>query len=61
MEEIVKIFIKINFAISVIFVTLNAVFGTEWVLFAGYLILNILDYVTGVVKARVKKVENSNI
>lgn len=61
MEEIVKIFNKINFAISVIFVTLNAVFGTEWVLFAVYLILNILDYVTGVVKARVKKVENSNI
>jgi hypothetical protein len=45
MEEIVKIFNKINSAISVIFVTLNAVFGTEWVLFAGYLILNILDYV----------------
>lgn len=61
MEEIVKIFNKINSAISVIFVTLNAVFGTEWVLFAVYLILNILDYVTGVVKARVKKVENSNI
>lgn len=46
MEEIVKIFNKINSAISVIFVTLNAVFGTEWVLFAVYLILNILDYVT---------------
>lgn len=57
MEEIVKIFNKINFAISVIFVTLNAVFGTEWVLFAVYLILNILDYVTGVVKARVKKIQ----
>ena len=57
MEEIVKIFNKINSAISVIFVTLNAAFGTEWVLFAGYLILNILDYVTGVVKARVKKIQ----
>ena len=60
MEEIGKIFNKINSAISVVFVTLNTIFGTEWVLFAGYLILNILDYVTGVVKARVKKVENSN-
>lgn len=57
MEEIVKIFNKINSAISVIFVTWNAVFGTEWVLFAVYLILNILDYVTGVVKARVKKIQ----
>lgn len=57
MEEIVKIFNKINSAISVIFVTLNAVFGTEWVLFAVYLILNILDYVTRVVKARVKKIQ----
>ena len=60
MEEILKIFNKINSAISVIFVTLNTVLGTEWVLFAGYLILNILDYITGVVKAIVKKVENSN-
>lgn len=60
MGEIEKIFNKINSEISVIFVTLNTIFGTEWVLFAGYLILNILDYVTGVVKARVKKVENSN-
>lgn len=60
MEEILKIFNKINSAISVIFVTLNTVLGTEWVLFAGYLILNILDYITGVVKARVKKVKNSN-
>lgn len=60
MGEIEKIFNKINSEISVIFVTLNTIFGTEWVLFAGYLILNILDYVTGIVKARVKKVENSN-
>ena len=60
MEEISKIFNKINSTISVVFVTLNTIFGTEWVLFAGYLILNILDYVTGVGKARIKKVENSN-
>lgn len=60
MEEVAKIFNKINSIISISVVTLNTIFGTEWILFAGYLILNILDYITGVVKARVKKVENSN-
>ena len=59
MEEFMKIFNKINSLVSLIVVTLNATFGTEWVLFAGYLILNITDYITGTIKAKVKNVENS--
>ena len=60
MEEFMKIFNKINSLVSLIVVTLNATFGTEWVLFAGYLILNITDYITGTIKAKVKNVENSS-
>lgn len=60
MEEITKIFNKINSGISLIFVTLNTAFGTEWILFFGYLILNILDYITGTIKAKIKKTESSN-
>lgn len=60
MEEFVKIFNKVSISISVICTTFTNVFGQEWVLFAGYLILNILDYFTGVIKARIKKVESSN-
>ena len=59
MEEFMKIFNKINSLVSLIVVTLNATFGTEWVLFAGYLILNITDYITGTIKAKVENVENS--
>ena len=59
MEEFMKIFNKINSLVRLIVVTLNATFGTEWVLFAGYLILNITDYITGTIKAKVKTVENS--
>ena len=44
MEEISKIFNKINSMIAVIITSLNSTFGTEWILFAGYLVLNILDY-----------------
>ena len=60
MEEIIKIFNKANSLISAICVSLTSIFGTEWTLFAGYLLLNILDYITGTIKAKVKKVENSN-
>lgn len=60
MEEIIKIFNKANSLISTICVSLTSIFGTEWMLFAGYLLLNILDYITGTIKAKVKKVENSN-
>lgn len=60
MEEIIKIFNKANSLISAICVSLTSIFGTEWMLFAGYLLLNILDYITGTIKAKVKKVENSN-
>lgn len=59
-KEILKIFNKITTNISIICTTLTAIFGIEWTLFAGYLILNILDYLTGTIKAKICKIESSN-
>lgn len=59
-KEILKIFNRITATISAIGTTLTSIFGIEWVLFAGYLALNLADYFTGTIKAKVKNVESSN-
>jgi len=48
-----------NAAVGAVVAVLSAVFGVYWYLFAGYLILNILDWGTGWYKARKKKQESS--
>lgn len=59
-EEFFKIYNKTSNIISVICTTLTSLLGVEWILFVGYLILNIMDYLTGTIKSRIKKTENSN-
>ena len=59
-EEFIKIFNGIANTISAFFTFLTSIFGIQWVLFAGYLILNIIDYFTGTLKARINKIESSN-
>ena len=59
MEDISKVFNKVNSTIAVIITGLNSTFGTECILFAGYLALNILDYLTGIAKAKVTGTESS--
>lgn len=59
-EEILKIFNKISNIIGIVFTTFTSLLGVEWILFVGYLILNIMDYLTGTVKSKVNKTENSN-
>ena len=58
-KEFCKIFNKITSTISAIGTTLTSIFGSEWMLFAGYLILNITDYITGTIKSKINKQENS--
>lgn len=58
-KEFCKIFNKITSIISIIGTTLTSIFGSEWILFAGYLILNITDYITGTIKSKMNKKENS--
>lgn len=55
-----KILDGINWFWGAIVMILSSIFGVYWYLFAAFLILNVTDYITGVVKARYTKAENSN-
>jgi len=59
-KEIFKVFNKASSIIGSIFSALTTLFGIEWFLFLGYLILNILDYITGTIKSKIKKTESSS-
>lgn len=49
----------INALGGTIVAVLTAVFGTHWLLFVGFLVLNVVDYVTGVRKSRLTGKDNS--
>lgn len=54
-----KVVSKINLLWGGCTVLLSGIFGDHWYLFAAFLILNIVDYVTGILKAKYFGVENS--
>lgn len=54
-----KVVNKINLLWGGCTVLLSGIFGDHWYLFAAFLILNIVDYVTGILKAKYFGVENS--
>ena len=60
-ENILKFFDKVNLIISAIITGMTNLFGVQWILFAGYLLLNILDFITGCIKARINKTESSAV
>lgn len=49
----------INAVGGTIVTVLTAVFGTHWLLFVGFLVLNVVDYITGVRKSRLTGKDNS--
>lgn len=53
-----KGFDKVNMFYGVIATIGAAIFGKYWFLFAGFLILNVIDYATGWCKARFYKKMN---
>ena len=55
-----KILHKVNLIGGAVVAVLSAVFGKFWYLFCAFLVLNVVDYVTGILKARFTKSENSN-
>ncbi len=57
MEAIIS---KVNLAWAAVITVLTAVFGVHWYLFAGFLALNVLDYGTGIWKAKKTNTENSS-
>ena len=50
---------KYNAMVGAGVAVLTALFGVYWYMFAGYLLLNIIDWGTGWYKARKKKEESS--
>ena len=52
---------KYNALAGGIVAVLTAVFGTYWYVFAAFLILNVVDWITGWVKANRKKEESSKV
>lgn len=50
---------KYNIVVGTVVAILSYIFGKNWYLFAGYLLLNVLDWITGWMKSRLAGVENS--
>lgn len=51
---------KVNAAGGVVIMLATYFFGEHWMLFMAFLVLNVLDYVTGIMKSRVLKNESSS-
>lgn len=54
------IFDKINVIGAILISILTYILGEHWVLFVGFLLLNVGDYITGCLKSRINKKTNSN-
>lgn len=52
---------KYNAAVGGAIAVLTAVFGTYWYIFVAFLALNVVDWITGWIKANKKKEESSKI
>ena len=52
---------KYNAATGAIVAVLTAIFGTYWYVFAAFLALNVIDWITGWIKANKKKEESSKV
>lgn len=49
----------VNAITGALVVIASYIFGEHWMLFAAFLILNLLDYITGLAKSKILKTENS--
>lgn len=61
MEIMAPFLDKYNIVMGVVITILNYVFGEHWVLFLAYLLLNICDWLTGWLKARITNTSSSNV
>lgn len=50
---------KVNIVGGAVVALLSFVFGDHWILFAGFLALNVLDYATGIYRSRITKTGSS--
>lgn len=56
-----KVIDTYNTIAGAVVVVLSAIFGDYWYLFAGFLLMNVIDFITGTYKSRVLKTECSNV
>lgn len=54
-----RIITRINLLWGAVVTLLSAAFGQFWYLFAAFLLLNITDYITGIIKSKMNNTENS--
>lgn len=54
-----QVFDKINAIGGTIVAVLSYIFGENWFLFVAFLVLNIVDYITGILKSKINNKENS--
>lgn len=59
MNTTIPIIDKINVLYGVIVTVLSYILGEHWILFAGFLLLNVADYITGCLKSRINGKSNS--
>ncbi|MCH5190474.1 MAG: phage holin family protein [Oscillospiraceae bacterium] len=50
---------KLNALFGVVVAVLSYILGEHWFLFAAFLLLNIIDYITGILKSKINNKENS--
>lgn len=48
-----------NAVVGGIVACLTMIFGEHWILFAGFLLFNVIDFITGIMKSRLTGKENS--
>ena len=53
-----KIFVKINLLWATVLTFLTSAFGAYWYIFAAFMVLNVVDFFTGVEKAKYSNTEN---
>ena len=56
MEKVIN---KINILAGGFVAFFAGIFGDHWYLFAAFLVLNVVDYITGILKAKYFNIENS--
>lgn len=54
-----EVFNKTNLILGGVIAALTYVFGPNWVLFAIFLLFNVIDYITGIIKSKLAHKENS--
>lgn len=50
---------KLNALFGMVVAVLSYILGEHWFLFAAFLLLNIIDYITGILKSKINNKENS--